>query len=131
MLTGPTATRSRRTHQNTLAIRVREIGTLLRAWEAIRRNGETSRSRKTREDTRKFQADLPPKLRAIQERLRNPPYKFARQIGATPEKQKGNGKRPLVIAPIPDRIVQRAILDVLQDADELPQPFTFPRASLE
>jgi retron-type reverse transcriptase len=100
-------------------VRVREIGTLLPAWEAIRRNGETSKSQKTREETRKFQADLPRKLRAIQERLRNPPYKFARQIGATPEKAKGKGKRPLVIAPIPDRIVQRAILDVLQDAEEL------------
>lgn len=38
-----------------------------------------------------------------------------------PEKQKGKGKRPLVIAPLEDRIVQRAILDVLQDADDLPQ----------
>jgi len=119
MLTGPTATRSRRTRQNTLAVRVREMGTLLPAWEAIRRNGETSKSRKTREETRKFQADLPRELRTIQERLRRAPYKFARQIGATPEKAKGKGKRPLVIAPIPDRIVQRAILDVLQDAKEL------------
>ncbi len=119
MLTGPSATRKRRTRQTTLAVRVREIGTLLHAWEAIRRNGETSKSRKTREETRKFQADLPSKLRSIQEQLRNLPYKFARQIGATPEKAKGKGKRPLVIAPIADRIVQRAILDVLQDADEL------------
>jgi len=56
----------------------------------------------------------------LQRRLRNAPYQFARQIGATPEKAKGKGKRPLVVAPIEDRVVQRAILDVLQGAKELP-----------
>ena len=30
------------------------------------------------------------------------------------------GKRPIVVAPLPDRIVQRAILDVLQEATDLP-----------
>jgi hypothetical protein len=93
---------------------------LLQAWHAIRKNGETSRSQKTREETKKFGAELPRQLRKIQERLRAAPYQFARQIGATPEKAKGKGKRPLVISPIEDRIVQRAILDVLQDAPELP-----------
>jgi RNA-directed DNA polymerase len=111
MPTGPRA--------KSLVVRVRSMETLLQAWHAIRRNGETSRSRKTREETKKFGAELPRKLRKIQERLRKPPYQFARQIGATPEKAKGNGKRPLVIAPIEDRIVQRAILDVLQDTPEL------------
>lgn len=95
------------------------MGVLLQAWHAIRRNGETSRSRKTREETKAFGAELPRKLRRIQERLRSDPYIFARQIGATPEKAKGKGRRPLVIAPIEDRLVQRAILDVLQDATEL------------
>jgi hypothetical protein len=47
-------------------------------------------------------------------------YYFAPAFGATPPKGKGKpGKRPLVIAPLPDRIVQRALLDVLQDATEL------------
>jgi retron-type reverse transcriptase len=100
---------------------VRETATLLKAWHAIRRNGETSRSRKTREATKLFGADLPRQLRRIQERLRKAPYKFSPQIGATPEKTKGQGKRPLVIAPMEDRIVQRAILDVLQDSPDLPQ----------
>ena len=76
---------------------------------------------KSRQETREFGADLPRKLKAIQKRLREKPYKFSRQFGATPEKDKGKGKRPLVIAPIEDRIVQRAILDVLQDADDLTQ----------
>ena len=101
--------------------RVRETQTLLGAWHAIRRNGETSTSRQTREEVRKFGADLPRNLRRLQERLRNL-YAFEKQYGATPYKDKSRpekGKRPLVIAPLRDRIVQRAILDVLQDAREL------------
>jgi hypothetical protein len=98
---------------------VRSIEILLRAWHAIRRNGETSRSRKTREETKAFGAELPREIRRLQERLRKTPYQFARQFGAMPEKAKGKGKRPLVVAPISDRIVQRAILEVLQDATEL------------
>lgn len=101
--------------------RVGKTQTLLAAWHAIRRNGETSTSRQTREEVRKFGADLPRNLRRLQERLRKP-YAFDKQYGATPYKDKSKpekGKRPLVIAPLPDRIVQRAILDVLQNANEL------------
>lgn len=120
MLTGPTATAPHQRANRSLALNVRKLGTLLEAWHAIRRNGETSRSRKTREDIKLFGADLPRKLRSIHERLRNAPYEFSKQIGATPQKAKGKGKRPIVVAPIEDRIVQRAILDVLQDAKDLP-----------
>lgn len=102
-------------------MRVRETETLLKAWHAIRRNGETSRSPKTRQETKEFAAELPKKLKSIQRRLREKPYQFSRQFGATPDKDKGKGKRPIVIAPLEDRIVQRAILDVLQDAKELPE----------
>ena len=101
-----------------LSERVRTSDALLEAWHAIQRNGETSRSRKTREETRRFGADLPRQLRRIAERLRAG-YAFERQLGATPEKKKGKGKRPLVIAPLADRIVQRSILNTLQDANEL------------
>ncbi len=118
MPTGPTAKGARQKRLR-LSARVRSLEVLLQAWHAIRRNGETSRSRKTREEVRAFGAEIPRKLRRLQERLRQPPYTFARQHGATPQKAKGKGKRPLVIAPIEDRIVQRAILDVLQDASEL------------
>jgi RNA-directed DNA polymerase len=121
MPTGPKAGSKTSTKNATLMMRLRETQTLLAAWHAIRRNGETSTSRQTREEVRKFGADLPRQLRRLQERLR-PPYAFAKQYGATPFKDKSKpekGKRPLVIAPLPDRIVQRAILNVLQDAHEL------------
>jgi hypothetical protein len=102
-----------------LAQQVRHTEVLLTAWHAIRRNGETSTSRRTREEVKEFGAELPRRLRSLQERLRKAPYQFAKQVGVTPEKAKGKGKRPLVVAPLADRIVQRAILDVLQDATEL------------
>ena len=120
MPTGSKAKQRNRPLGQTLSARVRATDTLLKAWHAIRRNGETSRSPKTRQATKDFAADLPRQLRRIQERLRRAPYLFAPQIGATPQKAKGTGKRPLVIAPIEDRIVQRAILDVLQGSNNLP-----------
>ena len=119
MPTGPKATRKSRAQPKSLSAKIRETDTLLHAWHAIRSNGETSPSQKTRQTTRDFQNDLPRKLKSIQKRLREKPYQFARPFGATPEKAKGKGKRPLVISPIEDRIVQRAILDVLQDAKDL------------
>jgi RNA-directed DNA polymerase len=119
MPTGPRARHGKETSGKALSKRVRETDILLQAWHEIRRNGETSRSPKTRQATKDFGADLPRQIRHIQERLRRPPYKFTPQIGATPRKEKGEGKRPLVIAPIEDRIVQRAILDVLQTSNRL------------
>lgn len=89
------------------------------AWHAIRRNSETSRTASTKQAAREFGQDLPKNLRAIQDRLRKG-YRFAPAYGATPAKGGGKpGKRPIVVAPLSDRIVQRAILDVLQDAVEL------------
>jgi RNA-directed DNA polymerase len=96
------------------------MSVLVAAWHEIRRNGETSRSLATREEVRKFGYDLPRNLQGIQRRLRTG-YVFSGAKGATPSKGAGkSGKRPLVIAPLADRIVQRAILDVLQAAVELP-----------
>ncbi|CAN7207472.1 reverse transcriptase domain-containing protein [Bosea sp. LjRoot9] len=68
---------------------------------------------------RKFGENLPTNLRKLQDRLRDG-YRFAKAYGATPPKGGGKpGKRPIVVAPLEDRIVQRAILDVLQDAEEI------------
>lgn len=119
MSIGPAAAFKTRLRRMSLSERVRATDTLLEAWHAIRRNGETSRSRKTREETKRFGSDLPRQLRRISEHLRAR-YEFEKPKGSTPpKKNKPNEKRPLVIAPIPDRIVQRAILDVLQRAEEL------------
>lgn len=96
------------------------MAVLMGAWHAIRRNAETSRQETTKRRAREFGEDLVVNLRKLQSRL-EAGYIFAKAHGATPAKAGGKpGKRPLVVAPLEDRIVQRAILDVLQDADELP-----------
>jgi RNA-directed DNA polymerase len=94
---GPTASSKSKLKKKSLYKRLSATDTLLSAWHAIRRNGETSRSAKTREEVKKFGNDLPRQLRRIQDKLRNG-YEFQKQFGATPEKKKGKGKRPLVIA---------------------------------
>lgn len=92
---------------------------LVAAWHAIRRNAETSQQENTKLKARKFGEDLPTNLRKIQDRLRDN-YRFDKAYGATPPKSGGKpGKRPIVVAPLEDRIVQRAILDVLQDSLEI------------
>jgi len=111
---GPTARK-----KSSLYERVRATSTLLSAWHAIRRNAETSQQETTKQDARKFGEQLPANLRKLQNRLRAG-YRFAPAHGATPAKGKGKaGKRPIVVAPLEDRIVQRAILDTLQDAKEV------------
>lgn len=92
---------------------------LVSAWHEIRRNAETSQTEQTKQAALQFGENLPRKLRQLQDRLRKG-YKFSPAFGATPPKGKGKaGKRPIVVAPLEDRIVQRAILDVLQDAKEV------------
>ncbi|MGQ7793816.1 reverse transcriptase domain-containing protein [Faunimonas sp. B44] len=92
---------------------------LLAAWHAIRRNAETSQQKTTKLNARKFGENLPSNLSKLQRRLRDG-YHFDKAYGATPPKGGGKpGKRPIVVAPLEDRIVQRAILDVLQDATEI------------
>lgn len=98
--------------------RVRSMSVLVGAWHAIRRNAETSQTASTKEKAREFGHDLPKNLRKLQDKLRKG-YKFAPAHGAALSKGPGKGKRPLVIAPLPDRIIQRAILDVLQQSPEL------------
>ena len=98
---------------------VRSGAVLLRAWHAIRRNAETSKTKSTRDEAQAFGRDLPANLRKLQKRLHEG-YAFDKAYGATPPKGNGKaGKRPIVVAPLPDRIVQRAILDVLQTAKSM------------
>ncbi|HYI47537.1 MAG TPA: reverse transcriptase domain-containing protein [Allosphingosinicella sp.] len=95
------------------------MNVLVGAWHAIRRNAETSQQEATKQKARRFGENLPANLRDLQSRLLSG-YRFTKAYGATPPKGPGKvGKRPIVVAPLEDRIVQRAILDVLQGAREI------------
>ncbi len=94
---------------------------MLGAWQAIEANAWTSQQAKSREQAKKFGADLHRNLRKMKRRLRKG-YTFSPVYGATPPKGHGKeGKRPIAIATLEDRVVQRAILDVLQQATGLPK----------
>ncbi len=100
--------------------RVRSTKVLVDAWHAIRRNAETSQTASTKQAAKDFGQDLPQNIGRLQRRLRKG-YQFAKAYGATPPKGGGKaGKRPIVVAPLEDRIIQRAILNVLQDAADAP-----------
>ncbi|MEM6909883.1 MAG: reverse transcriptase domain-containing protein [Pseudomonadota bacterium] len=115
--TGPTTSSS-----HSRAFRdLRKTRTLLRAWQTINRNAETSGSQTTRSKAREFAKDLPSNLRKIQSDLRNG-YAFEKPFGATPPKGGGKkGNRPIVVASLRDRVVQRAILDTLQSENHFPK----------
>lgn len=100
----------------TLYARVRGRQTLLKAWRVIRGNAQRSGSQRSRLDAEKFDENLLGNIENIQRRLRRGRYEFADVIGVAKAKGKRKaGKRGIAIAPVGDRIVQRAILDVLYE----------------
>jgi len=106
----------------TVMSRVCNSRTLVDAWAAIRRNGRLSKSEKTREEIAAFEADALTKINRIQRQLRAGRFRFGQAIGKRIKKKNKTGFRPLVIAPIESRIVQRAIYDVLAELPTL-QPY--------
>lgn len=94
---------------------------LKQAWNAIYQNGIQSTSRKIKDGVRNFRSNEDSSLRKIYKRLHQEEWEFERQFGA-PKKRPGKQSRPIVIYPIPNSIVQRSILDVLQ-ASPLIHPY--------
>ncbi len=101
-----------------LAKDVRRIKTLTDAWRAIQQNGRLSKSPETRNEIAAFAEDAPRKLNRIQLQLRRDKFVFLPSKGIKKKKPKG-GFRPLVLAPLENRIVQRAVHDVLLQVDQV------------
>jgi RNA-directed DNA polymerase len=98
----------------TLFERLRSTAVLHSAWRHVRANGLASPSRDTRAEIRSFDADAPRLLRRIQAHLRSGKFQFDPQIGVL-KTRPGKRPRPLVLGSARNRVVQRALLDVLQD----------------
>jgi RNA-directed DNA polymerase len=106
--------------------RVRSRAVLHRAWAKVRQSGLGSDSERTVRETRYFDDEWLNGLEKIRSQLKAGTFKFSGEKGITPPKGKGKvGVRPLVLSPIPNRIVRRAILEVLQgfgiDAESKPR----------
>ncbi len=87
---------------------------LRHAWHSIRANGIRSPQQETRDAVDEFERDAEGHIARIQRRLRNNSFSFDPQIGVRKKKRSG-GKRGIVIAPIRNRIVERAWLNCLQE----------------
>jgi len=93
---------------------VRKAGAIWKAWSVIQENGRHSKSARTRAEIADFGSDAPRKIARIVQQLRRRTFRFQPAHGIAVKKANKSKKRPLVLAPIENRIVQRAILDVVQ-----------------
>ncbi len=90
---------------------------IYRAWATVRGNVVASGQEKFKAEVKTISENPIPYLRRIQSQLESGNFRFAAQHGGL--KKKSAGKvRPLVISPIANRVVQRAILNILQSEDE-------------
>ncbi len=94
--------------------KVRKSRSLCNAWRIVHGNGITSKSDATRKQIKEFDQDSSRHLNRIGRQLRGRKFQFLPSEGILQQKPGKSSKRPIVKSPIENRIVQRAILDVLQ-----------------
>ena len=83
------------------------------AWRHVRSRGRDSDSDDIRAQVEVFDREPMRYLRAMQHALRSERFVFAPQIGVPKKKPKKDSVRPLIVAPLENRIVQRALLEGL------------------
>ena len=99
--------------------RIRSTRALLAAWQAVEANTRTSGSTEIRAQVQKIRVDLAKFLRDLQTDLRSGQAIFELQHGYARRKRPGSDqRRGIVVAPIRNRVLQRAILDVLQTREQ-------------
>lgn len=108
--------------------RVYSLRNLEDAWRVICRNGKTSKSEKVRIEIEQFSEDANHNLRSLMVRLSKSTFRFQPAKGIRVPKLDEHGRktgkfRPIVLAPVESRIVQRALLNVLVEIPAL-QTFT-------
>lgn len=86
---------------------------LYSAWRKVKESAFSSSSETIRNEAKDFESQLPKSLFDIQRALSKKMFAFQKQTGVAKTKANGNS-RPIVLSPIPNRIVQRALLDALQ-----------------
>lgn len=91
---------------------------LWRAWRHVRQKGQRSSSRETRDSVRQFDQTAETHIRRISNQLDRGRFDFAPGIGVL-QKKRGKKPRPIFIAPLENRIVQRSILNTLQSTKSI------------
>ncbi len=93
--------------------RVRTLKTLGKAWAAVRKNARSSKTEETRNEAAAFEVNAVENIGRIQRQLQANAFKFLPAQGKKIPKKNKDSFRPLVVAPLESRIVQRAVHDVL------------------
>ena len=104
-----------------------KLDNLERAWRVIQENGRTSKSEVVKLELEDFAEDASHNLRSLMGRLHRKTFKFGKAKGVPIPKVDAQGRktgkfRPIVLASVQSRIVQRALLNVLVDIPAL-QPY--------
>ena len=107
--------------------RTYSLSNLEAAWRVIHANGRLSQSEEVRAEIQQFSEDVYRNLRSLQYRLTRDKFDFPAAKGIPIPKLDVRGKptgkfRPIVLAPLASRIVQRAVLNILLEVPKL-QPF--------
>lgn len=95
------------------------------AWNVIRENGRTSKSATVKSEIEQFHEDATRNVERLYRRLQRGEFQFPKAKGIPLPKgtnadgSKKAGIRPIVLASVESRIVQRAILNVLTDLPAL------------
>ncbi len=100
---------------------------LERAWEVIKENAQTSTSDDVRSEVQIFAEKATENINSLSAQLAKRSFKFGKAKGIpvpkkTPDGKKSSKFRPIVLAPLKSRIVQRAVLNALSTVDAL-KPF--------
>ncbi|WP_198283211.1 reverse transcriptase domain-containing protein [Sphingomonas sp. PAMC 26617] len=95
-----------------------------RAWRVIQQNGRSSKSEAVRLELERFAEDAPRNIRSLKGQLSGGRFKFQKAKGVPIPKLDAKGTptgkiRPIVLAPVESRIVQRAVLNVLVEIEAL------------
>ncbi|XUM23062.1 reverse transcriptase domain-containing protein [Bradyrhizobium oligotrophicum S58] len=93
-------------------LRSREI--LHRAWATVRESALSSPSEVTVKAIKNYDEKWLSNLEQVAKQLRAGTFSFDAEQGVAIPKGKGKGHRPIVMAPVNNRVVRRAILEVLQ-----------------
>lgn len=96
--------------------RVKSISVLQRSWAHVRSGATSSRDPAVLAELGQIEQDSLRYLRRVQRQISQGTFIFTPQRGVVVEKD-GKKPRPIVIASLTNRLVQRAILDVCQSDD--------------
>jgi retron-type reverse transcriptase len=97
----------------------RGLNNLIAAWDHVRAKGRTSKRKQTRIEIEEFEIKAMTKLKGICSQLVHGTFQFGPSEGIRKKKKTAGDFRPIVMGPVPNRIVKRAILQTLQEIPEI------------